>query len=146
MAEAPGGKLPGLAEPWGRTGKVGGGIVIESAAMSSSPPHRSRTRLLRGLARHLGGATAAPAPAPAPAPVSAPASAATSSQTATASPKLLTDAQMARYLATGFLSLPLGEVGDPLHARIHERAEQLEEAGEMDGKHLRHSFIYRTFS
>ena len=140
MAEAPGGKLPGLAEPWGRTGKVGGGIVIESAAMSS-PPHRSRTRLLRGLARHLGGATAAP--------VSAPASAATSSQTAAAStgtPKLLTDAQMARYLATGFLSLPLGEVGDPLHARIHERAEQLEEAGEMDGKHLRHSFIYRTFS
>ena len=143
MAEAPGGKLPGLAEPWGRTGKVGGGIVIESAAMSSSPPHRSRTRLLRGLARHLGGATAAPAP------VSAPASAATSSQTAAAStgtPKLLTDAQMARYLATGFLSLPLAAVGDPLHARIHERAEQLEEAGEMDGKHLRHSFIYRTFS
>ena len=140
MAEAPGGKLPGLAEPWGRTGKVGGGIVIESAAMSSSPPRRSRTRLLRGLAKHLGGTTATP--------ISAPTSAANLPQPAASkgTPKLLTDAQMARYLATGFLSLPLAAVGDPLHARIHERAEQLEEAGEMDGKHLRHSFIYRTFS
>jgi hypothetical protein len=55
----------------------------------------------------------------------------TSAAGASAPPKLLlTDDQMLRFLATGWLSLPLAPPGDPLHARILERAEQLGREGE----------------
>ena len=46
------------------------------------------------------------------------------------SPKLLTDEEMCRFVATGFLSLPLAPTGDPLHAHILERCEQLGTEGE----------------
>ena len=44
--------------------------------------------------------------------------------------QLLTDVDMCRFVATGFLSLPLAPTGDPLHAHILERCEQLGTEGE----------------
>lgn len=46
--------------------------------------------------------------------------------------RLLSDEDMAKFLSTGFLSLPLGPPGDSLHHRVHRRAEELEALGQMD--------------
>ena len=45
-------------------------------------------------------------------------------------PQLLSDEQVLRFVATGFLSLPLAATGDELHAHVHARCEQLGIEGE----------------
>lgn len=60
----------------------------------------------------------------------------TSRSSSSSRPQLLSDEQMLRFLATGWLSLPLAPTGDPLHEKILKRTETFGREGEHSKPHV----------